>query len=231
MLRNRRCLTMTTVVARIKIKGKHYETHVNLEEALKVKAGKGDMLSALESNAVFYDVKKGNIASKADLLDAFGTDNIHEVAKKIILSGEVQKTQDFRDAEKDAKIKQVINLIMKNAVDQHGRPYTEERIKRAVEEVHYNFDNKPAEQQVTPLIEKLKTVIPIKMETKKIKLTIPAQYTGQVYGLLKDYKESEDWLANGSLSAIINIPAGMQIDFYDKLNNITHGSVQSEEVK
>lgn len=222
---------MTSVTARIKVKGKHYEIHVNLEEALKIKAGNGDMITALESNAIFYDAKKGNLASKADLLDAFGTDNVHEVAKKIIVSGEVQKTQEFRDAEKENKIKQVIHLILKNAVDQHGRPYTEERIKRAIEEVHYNFDNRPAEQQVTPLIDKLKVVIPIKLETKKIKLIIPAQYTGQVYGLLKDYKESEEWLANGSLSAIINIPAGMQIDFYDKLNNVTHGSVQSEELK
>jgi ribosome maturation protein SDO1 len=80
-------------------------------------------------------------------------------------------------------------------------------------------------------MEKLKTIIPIKLDTKCIKLTIPAQYTGQVYGLLKDFKESEDWLANGSLQATLNIPAGMQLDFYDKLNAITHGAVHSEELK
>jgi len=61
-------------------------------------------------------------------------------------------------------------------------------------------------------------------------LIIPAQYTGQVYGLFKDYKESEDWLPNGSLQVIINMPAGMQIDFYEKLNSITHGAVHSEEL-
>ena len=83
---------------------------------------------------------------------------------------------------------------------------------------------------MTDLIDKLKTVIPIKIETKKIKLVIPAQYTGAVYSILKDYKESEAWLANGSLSAIINIPAGMQIDFYEKLNHVTHGAVQSQEI-
>jgi ribosome maturation protein Sdo1 len=51
-----------------------------------------------------------------------------------------------------------------------------------------------------------------------------------VYGLLKEYKESEEWLANGSLQAILNIPAGMQLDFYDKLNHITHGAIHSEEL-
>lgn len=221
---------MAQVTARIKVKNKHYEILVDLDEALKVKSGKSPVQAALVTPTVFSDIKKGFHAAKADLIDAFGTDDVYEIARKIIVSGEVQKTQEFRDSEREAKVKQVINLILKNAVDQKGRPYTEERLKRALDEAHAIIDNRPADQQVKDIIEKLKTVIPIKMEIKKIKLIIPAQYTGQVYGLLKDYKESEDWLANGSLQAIISIPAGMQIDFYEKLNHITHGAVQSEEI-
>ena len=221
---------MAQVTARMKVKGKHYEILVDLDEALKFKAGKGDINSALVTPAVFTDMKKGLHAAKADLIDAFGTEDATQIASKIITSGEVQKNQEFRDTERENKIKQVLNLIIRNSVDQHGRPYTEDRLKRALEEAHVVIESKPAEQQVSSIVEKLKNVIPIKLETKRIKLTIPAQYTGAVYGLLKDYKESEDWLANGSLAAIINIPAGMQIDFYEKLNNITHGAVQSEDV-
>lgn len=222
---------MAKVVARIKAKGKHYEIHVDLDEALKIKSGKGDILSALDSRNIFYDISSGKLASSADLADAFGTTDLYEIARKIIISGEVQKTQEFRDAEKEARIKQVVQLILKNAVDQHDHPYTEDRLKRAIDEVHFNFDKRPAEQQMAELLHKLKEVIPIKIETKKIKLIIPAQYTGQIYSLLKDYKESEEWLANGNLEAVVNIPAGMQIDFYDKLNSITHGAVQSQEIK
>src|SRR3989338_3134492 len=189
---------MAQVTARIKVKGKHYEILVDLDEALKLKAGEGSVQAALVSPNIFSELKKGLHVSKADLLDAFGTDDPYQIATKIITSGEVQKNQEFRDAEKENKIKQVISLIIKNAVDQHGRPYTEERLKRAIDECHYSFDNRPAEQQMPQLVEKLKNVIPIKLETKKIKLTIPAQYTGAVYSLLKDYKESENWLANGS---------------------------------
>lgn len=221
---------MVQVTARIKVKNKHYEILVDLDEALKVKSGKSSAQMALVTPTVFSDIKKGFHAAKADLIDAFGTDDVYEIARNIIVSGEVQKTQEFRDSEREAKVKQVINLILKNAVDQNGRPYTEERLKRALDEAHAIIDNRPADQQVKDIIEKLRTVIPIKVEIKKIKLMIPAQYTGQIYGLLKDYKESEDWLANGSLQAIISIPAGMQIDFYEKLNHITHGAVQSEEI-
>ena len=32
-------------------------------------------------------------------------------------------------------------------------------------------------------------------------------YTGHVYGMIKEIKESEDWLNNGDLSVIVNIDA------------------------
>lgn len=221
---------MPIVTARSKVKGQLYEVQVDLDEALKVKTGSGDIFTALQTKNIFTDLKKGMKAGQSELENAFGTLDVHEIAKKIIISGEVQKTQDFRDAEKEKKAKQLISLIIKNAVDQNSRPYTEDRIKRALEEAKYNIDNKPAEQQVSEAIESLKKIIPIKMDLKKVRLTIPAQYTGQAYGLLKDFKQKEEWMSNGALVAILAIPAGMQIDFYEKLNNITHGSVQSEEL-
>jgi ribosome maturation protein SDO1 len=221
---------MVNVTARIKAKGKQYEIDVNLDEALKVKAGKGNLAQALITPQVFTDLKKGLRPSNAELTEAFGTTDVYEIAKKIITSGEVQKTQEFRDAEKDARIKQIVDLIVRNAVDQHGRPYTPERITRALDEAHFHADNRPADQQLHDAIESLKSIIPIKVEVKRIKLTIPARFTGQVYSIFKDMKESENWLNNGDLEVIMSIPAGMQLDFYDKLNAITHGAARSEEI-
>lgn len=222
---------MPNVEARMKVKGKHYEISVDLDEALKVKAGQGSVNNALQTPKVFYDLKKGTLASKEDLEDAFGTSDPYKIADHIIKKGEVQKTQEFRDEEKEKKIKQVVTLIVTNATDQNGRPYTEDRIRSAIKEVHYAFDNRPPEKQMQDVLHKLKEIIPIKIETKRIKLIIPAQFTGQVYGVLQEYKESEDWLANGNLQTIVAIPAGLVLDFYDKLNSMTHGAVQSEEIK
>jgi ribosome maturation protein SDO1 len=221
---------MATVEARIRAKGKQYEISVDLDEALKVKNGEGSVASALNSNAIYYDLKKGTVASQSDLQDAFGTVDLYEAAEKIMKNGEIQKSQEYRDAEREKKIKQVIDLILRNAVDQHGNPFTEERIKRAIDDVHYSFDSKAPEQQMQEVVQKLQTIIPIKIDTKKVRLVIPARFTGQVYGMLKDYKEKEEWLNNGDLEVVINIPAGLQIDFYEKLNGITHGSVISEEL-
>lgn len=221
---------MPSVEARIRAKGKHYEISVDLDEALKVRNGQGNVSSALQMPEIFYDLKKGTKASKEDLEEAFGTTDVYEIAKQIIQKGEVQKTQEYRDEEREKRIKQVVNLIVKNATDQHGRPYTESRIKSAIEDIHYSFDSRPAEKQMPDVISKLKEVIPIKIETKRIKLTIPAQYTGQAYGLIQEYKESEEWLSNGNLQAVLSIPAGLVMDFYDKINSLAHGAIQSEEL-
>ncbi|MGV8131121.1 MAG: ribosome assembly factor SBDS [Candidatus Pacearchaeota archaeon] len=221
---------MATVEARIKVKGKQFEISVDLDEALKVKAGNGNVSSALNMPSIYTDLKKGFAASKAELNAAFDTEDVYKIAEMIMKKGEIQKNQEFRDAEREKKVKQVIDLILRNSVDQHGRPYTEERIRKAINEVHFNFDNRPAEAQMPELITKLATVIPIRVETKKIKLIIPARFSAQVYGMLKDYKESEEWLSNGDLQVIMNIPSGLQIDFYDKLNSVTRGAVVSQEM-
>ncbi|MBU0977873.1 MAG: ribosome assembly factor SBDS [Nanoarchaeota archaeon] len=221
---------MSNVEARIKVKGKHYEISVDLDEALKVKNNQGNISSALQSREIYYDLKKGTKASKEDLEDAFGTTDIYEIAKHIVQKGEVQKTQEYRDEEREKRIKQVVTLIIKNATDQHGRPYTEERIKAAIEDIHYSFDSRPAEKQMHDVVSKLKEVLPIKIETKRIRLTIPAQYTGQAYGIIQEYKESEEWLPNGNLRVVISIPAGLVMNFFDKINSLTHGSIQSEEL-
>jgi ribosome maturation protein SDO1 len=223
---------MANVEARLKVKGKEYQISVDVVEALKVKSSNAnaDVTKALNSNGIYTDLKKGESASQSDLENAFGTTNIYEIASKIMKEGEIQKPQEYRDAEREAKIKQVVDLILRNAVDQHGRPFTENRVRKTIDEIHYSFDNRPAEQQMGEVVHKMKTIIPIKIETKKIKLTIPARFTGQVYGLLKDYKESEEWLSNGDLQIVANIPSGMQIDFYEKLNGVTHGAVMSEEI-
>ena len=59
------------------------------------------------------------------------------------------------------------------------------------------------------------------------------QYTGKAYGVARNFGvlEREDWQTDGSWIGIIKIPAGMQTDFYDKLNDITKGNVETRILK
>lgn len=224
---------MANVEAKIKIGGQTYGILVDSDRAIAVKEGRavvsGDVLA---TNEVFSDIKKGMRAGANEIMNAFGTSDIFAIAQRIIKNGELQIPADYKNKQREDRVKQVIDFIIKNAVDpKTGRPHTSDRIKSAIEQLGINIDNKPVEEQIMPILDKLKTVIPIKIETKKIRVTIPAAHTGRAYTVVKDLKENEEWLNNGDLSCVINVPAGMQMEFYDKLNSATHGSAIAEEVK
>jgi len=223
---------MVNVEARIKIKGKEFEILVDVDRALQFKKSIGNIENVLAVDEIFYDIKKGLKVSSKDLKDAFGSDDTKVVAEKIIKNGEIVLPSEYKKKEQDMKTKQVIDFLCKNAIDATtGKPITEKRISEALEQSGVKIDNRSIEQQINSVLGELKKIIPIKIETKKLKVIVPAIHTGRAYGLLKDYKEKEDWLSNGDLSCIINLPAGLQLEFYDKLNGVTHGSALVEEVK
>ncbi len=224
---------MTNTIARIKINGKHFEIMIDdIDKALAFKkTGKGSVSEFLAIDAIFSDSKKGEHAATADLQVAFQTTNVNHIAETIVKKGEVQIPVEYKKIELGEKGKQVVDFLVKNAVDpQSDRPYTSDRIETALKEAGVNITNKPIEAQIKEIVEKLSLIIPIKIETKKLIITIPAQYTGVAYGLVQIYKESEEWLGNGDLKVVLNVPIGFQMEFYDKLNSLTHGSAVSEEV-
>jgi ribosome maturation protein SDO1 len=224
---------MTDVIAKIKIKGKYYETVVDVDKALQFKKGKQiDISEILQIDNIFYDFKKGLHVSEKDLIDAFGSSSYLDAAIKIITQGEIQVPKDFKDKEREEKKKKIVDFLSKYSIDPRtNNPHTANTISSAIDEAGISIDNKPIEQQIFKILEKLKVILPIRIQSKKIKLIIPAEFTGRVYGLLNDYKEKEEWLSNGSLECIINLPVGLQEHFYDQLNSITHGSVISQEIK
>ena len=222
---------MTQTLARIKKAGKNFEIIVDLDDSLKFKKGEISSIEA-EGDKVFTDSKKGQVPSSDDLSDAFGTTNVQEIVETIVKSGEIQLTQEHRGAEQEQKFKQVVDFLATNAIDpQTKNPHTPERIKNALEQAHVNVKNSPIETQIKEIIEAISKVIPIKLETKKVKITIPAIHTGKAYGVITQYKEEEKWLDNGDLQVIVAVPSGIIIDFYDKLNSVTHGAALTEEIK
>lgn len=222
---------MAQTLARIKRAGKNFEIIVEIEDALKFKKGETDFIEA-EGGRIFSDSKKGQVPSANDIKEAFGTTDTTEIIRRIVKEGEVQTTQEHRDAEQEKKFKQVVNFLAKNAVDpQTKNPITPERIKNALEQAHVNIKNLPVENQIKEILVGISKIIPVKLDTKRVKITIPAIHTGKAYGVVSQYKEHESWLNDGSLEIVVSVPSGIIIDFYDRLNNVTHGSAITEEIK
>lgn len=222
---------MADTIARIKKTGKNFEIIVNLDKALKFKKENAED-DFLETDTIFTDSKKGFKAKDQELKDAFGTTDVNAIAQKIVKEGEILLTQEYRDEEKDKRIKQIVDFLSRYAIDPiTGNPHTATRIENALKEANIQIKNAPIEGQVKEILESLTPILPIKMESKKLEVTIPAIYTGQAYSILKPHIQNESWLNNGDLQVIIELPAGLQTSFYDKLNSVTHGTAITKEIK
>ena len=224
---------MGDTVARLRVGSLIFETMVDLDSALKFRRGMPvDISEVIKDNLIWKNIKNGLKHGSEDLKKAFGTDNFEEVVAKIVKKGEIEVTQEHRDAETDRRRKQVVDFLIKNATDSRtNHPFTPDMIENALNQSGAKIENKAIEGQINEIIEKLRKILPIKIETKKLSIKIPAEHTGRIYGILQEYKEKETWLNDGSLEVVLNLPIGLQSDFYDKLNSITHGSAITKELK
>lgn len=223
------------VVARIKKEGKNFEILVDCDKALEYKKGKGELGEVVAVDNIFKDVKKGEKANEHELESVFDTRDFRKVAEIIIKEGQVQLTKEHLNKEKEMKYRQIVNLIHRNAVDpKTGLPHPPLRIENAMKEAKVNIDeNKTAEQQVEKVLEKLRPIIPIKFEMHELELVIPNRFASASYHVLKKYGKllKEEWMSNGNLKAIIEIPGGIQDDLFSELNKLCHGEVESKILK
>jgi len=224
------------VIARLHKGEDHFEILVDPHAAEKLIEGKDvDILSSLAIDTIFKDSKKGTHASQESLEKIFGTDDVETIVKEIILKGDIQLTTEQRHEMQEQKRKRIIDIIVKNAMDPKTKmPHPRQRIELAIEEAGIHVDPfKPVDEQVKLVVEALRPVIPISMEQVKISVKISSQYIGKAYGIARNFGvlEREDWQSDGSWIGVIRIPAGMQTDFYDKLNTVTKGNVETRILK
>lgn len=224
------------VIARLQKEEDHFEILVDPKTAEQLIEGKEvDILSSLAIDTVFKDSKKGTHAPQESLQKHFGTDDVEMIAKEIILRGEIQLTTEQRHEMQEQKRKRVIDVIVKNAMDPKTKaPHPRQRIELAMDEAGVHIDPfKPVDQQVKIAVDALRPIVPISMEQVRISVKISPQYIGKAYGIARNYGvlEREDWQSDGSWIGIVKIPAGMQTDFYDKLNDVTKGNVETRILK
>ena len=99
------------VIARLKKGEEHFEVLVDPYAAADLIDGKEmDIIQSLAIDAIFKDSKKGTHATEESLKEKFGTDDIAEVAKQIILSGNIQLTTEQRNKMQKNKKNQLVHL-------------------------------------------------------------------------------------------------------------------------
>jgi len=225
---------LTTV--RLTIEGEKFELLVKPDPALDFKMGKRtDVSNILASDEIYSDANKGTRISDEKLTKYFKTTDPGAIAKIILEKGELNMTAEQRKRLVEDKRKQIVQIITRSYVDPKTHlPHPPTRIENALEQARVVIDPfKKAEEQVKTIIDGLRSILPLKAEQLKLTVTIPPQFAAQSYSVLKSIGElhSEEWQADGSLKAIIEIPAAMQSTLMDRLGSVTKGSAQITVMK
>lgn len=213
-----------------------FEIAVEPELAIKLKQGeKIPIRDIVHSDNIFSDLQKGELASEHRLKEIFNTTDTYQIAEAIIQKGEIQLTSEYRNKLREQKRKEIVSRIQKYGVDPRTKaPHTLPRIEAAMEEAKVKIDeHKKPEDQIQDILDKLKPILPISFEKKKIRLNIPAQTAAKCYSTVKNTGTilKEEWKNDGSWEATVEIPGGLETELYDKLNSITHGQMTAEVMK
>ncbi|HEV2449131.1 MAG TPA: ribosome assembly factor SBDS [Thermoplasmata archaeon] len=223
------------VVARWETGGSRFEVLVDPATVQAVKDGKPvDVAEGLALDQIFKDAKKGDKISDEYLEKVFHTRSVPEIAKQILLKGEVQVTTEQRHQLQEAKYRQIVAEIARNAMNpQTGAPHPPARIEAAMREAKVHVDPfRSAELQVPEVLQKLRPLLPIRLDSVKVKIKVRAQDYPKVIGDLKGFGKlsEESWLGDGSWTGVLQIPAGVQTDLYAKLNAKTKGTAETSLV-
>ncbi len=214
--------------ARITKSGEKFEILVKPDPALDYKMGKPTPISQmLVIDEIYTDASKGTHASEEKLQKAFGTTDPATVAEDIMKHGELQLTTEQRRQLVDDKRKQIIAFISRNCLDPRtGTPHPPLRIEQAFNQIRMVVDPfKPAEEQAKAVIEELRTLLPIKIDKMRVAVKVFPEHAAKAYGSIKGFGTitKEEWQADGSLVALVEMPAGLYSSFVDRLGKTYSG--------
>lgn len=222
-----------TTVARHSHEGDKFEILVKPDPALEYKTGKRrDLSSVLVSDEIYTDAGKGTRASSEKMAKAFGTDDPAAVAEAIMKKGTLNLTTAQRRKMTEEKRRQIISIIAKTYVDPRSHlPHPPLRVEQAMKDARVSVDpQRGAEEQAKEVADSLRSVMPLKSESMELEITVPAQFASQSYSVLKAFGtlRGEQWQPDGSLKAILEIPAAQRPTVIDKLGSATRGTATAE---
>ncbi|HLD60159.1 MAG TPA: ribosome assembly factor SBDS [Candidatus Bilamarchaeaceae archaeon] len=223
------------IIASYEKSGKRFELYVDPDQTYAYLEGrKPDLKNMLVAEEVYSDAKKGERAKTGDIEKVLGTTDIMKILEFILKNGEVQLTTEQRKKKVEEKRKQIIEILTRESIDPRTKaPHTQLRIENALEQVKITIDPwKNAREQIPDILKELRLIIPMKFEKVKIAVKISAIHAHRCYGTLKNYGiTKEQWTNDGSLIAVVEIFGGIQGEFYDKLNKLTGGSVETKIIE
>ena len=212
--------------------GQKFELYIDPDAAYAyLDKKKPDLKNMLVAEEVYADARKAEKAKPSDMQKVFGSTDVMVVLEFIMKHGEVQLTTEQKRKKMEEKRKQIVTILLREAIDPRtNAPHTQLRLENAMEEARVHIDPfKDAREQLDEIVKELRPLTPMKFEKVKIAVKVPASFAHKCYGTLKSYGiQKEEWTKMGDLIAVVEMFAGMQGEFYDKVNKLTAGQIETK---
>jgi ribosome maturation protein SDO1 len=224
------------VIARLESHGHNFEIIIEADYVNDGKASEWkDILEHMPADEIFSDARKGARSPTEEMETAFASLNSKSIAIEIIKKGTVQLTTEQRRMMQEDKRKQIVAMIVREGMNpQTKTPHPPQRIENAMAEAGIHIDPmKPVSIQVKDVIQALKPLLPISFEKLKLAIKLTGTDYGKCYGDIKALGaiSKEEWTSDGSWVGVVEIPAGLQQDLFNRLNEKTKGNVESKILK
>lgn len=220
------------IIASYEKEGKRFELYVDPDATYAyIEKRKPDVKNILVAEEIYSNAKKAEKAKPSDIQKVFGTTDIMHILEFILKNGDVQLTTEQRRKMVEEKRKQIMAILLREAIDPRTKaPHTQIRLEQALEQAKFHVDPfKDPREQLEEVVKALRPILPMKFEKIKVAVKVPAAFSHKCYGTLKNYGiEKEQWLSSGDLVVVVEIFAGLQGEFYDKLNKQTGGQVETK---
>lgn len=225
------------VVARLESHGARFEVLVDPDAAQAIKRGEfdGEIEDVVAAEEVFDNASRGDRPTEDDLEEVFGTTDSLAIIPEVIKRGEIQITAEQRREMQERKRRQLITHISRNAVNPQmdDAPHPPERIEAALEEAGFRVDPlEPVEDQIDEAVDALRPILPLRFDEITIAVQVPPEDAGSAQAKLRGFGElvEEEWQSDGSWIGVIRFPAGMQNEFYERVNELTGGTAETRIV-
>ncbi|MGQ9514242.1 MAG: ribosome assembly factor SBDS [Thermoproteota archaeon] len=223
-------------VSRLSVGGDRFEILVDPDSALEYKLGKKkDISKILVVDEIYTDSKKGLRAPIEKIASKLGTKDVLKAATIILEKGELLLTVEQRRSLIEEKKKQIVVAITRTCTDARtGLPIPATRVEQALAQIGVQIDPfKSGEEQSKTIIQEIRKVLPIKVQTSEIEIRAPKQVTKKVQAFCKALGDilEEKTMQDESLRLKVSVPAVLKTIFLEKIEKEFGHQVQANILK
>lgn len=216
-------------IASYESNGQKFEILVDPDLALEIKQGNKDVSNSLSkllaSDEVYKNAKSGERVSEKSLQEHFGTTELAKIVEFILKKGHLDLTTEQKRKLAEMKRKEVVDYIVRNSTNPVTKaPHTYTRVESALETAKIQVDpQRPVDQQIDRIIEKLTEILPMDFKKVTFKATIPIQYAGKINSIINKYEILDRKWEASAFVFTAKVPAGEKDSFMNIISGLTKG--------